>query len=390
MKETKFNETDNGQLPEDWKNISLSDIFDFGNGYTPSKHNSTFWSNGIIPWFRIEDIREKGHILSDSLQHITSLAVKGDLFPKDSFIISTSATIGEYAYVTKPYLANQRFVCLIKKDKEKSRINDRYFLCICDSLGQWCRDNCDQGSSFASVNMSLFRAHKVALPPINEQCRIAKALSDVDGLLTSLDKLIEKKRNIKIATMQQLLTGKTRLKGFIGPWIEKNLGEMLDYEQPTKYLVKTVKYSDYGIPVLTAGKTGILGFTNESFGVYTNVPVIIFDDFTTDSRYIPFPFKIKSSAIKMLSAQNDYDLRFIFELLKINKYIPGDHQRHWISIFSNFSIQIPSNKREQSAIANILLAMDLEIQALEKKRAKYEAIKKGMMQQLLTGKIRLI
>lgn len=207
---------------------------------------------------------------------------------------------------------------------------------------------------------------------------------------TSSEKDFESTVMSHLNDVQQLLTGKKRLDGFSEPWVEKKLGEMLSYEQPTNYLVHSTKYVDSGTPVLTAGKTFILGYTNETFGIYDKLPVIIFDDFTTDSRFVTFPFKAKSSAMKMLKANDGYDTRFVYELLQIIDYTPGDHQRHWISMFADFSILVPPTINEQIAISNILSSVDNEIFALEAKKAKYESIKKGMMQELLTGKIRLV
>ena len=92
----------------------------------------------------------------------------------------------------------------------------------------------------------------------------------------------------------------------------------------------------------------------------------------------------------MLKANSGFDLRLVFELLQMIDYTPGDHQRHWISMFADFSILVPPTMEEQTAIANICSDMDNEISSLERKRAKYEAVKKGMMQELLTGRIRLV
>ena len=251
MRETKLKKTEAGIIPIDWNTGSLSELFEFGNGYTPSKAVGEYWNNGNIPWFRVEDIRSNGNVLNDSLQHITPLAVKGELFPSNSFIISTSATVGEYAYVTVPYLANQRFVCLIKKH---DIIDDGYFLSLCQVLGQWCRDNCDQGSSFVSVNMPNFRNHEIPLPPLAEQRKIAKALSDVDGLISSLAKLIEKKQNIKIATMQQLLTGKKRLEGFTEPWVKVSLEDNCSIKARIGWQgLRTDEYLSYGDYLLITG-----------------------------------------------------------------------------------------------------------------------------------------
>ena len=105
---------------------SLSDIFDTRNGYTPSKKDSTYWENGTVPWFRMEDIRENGQILSDSIQHVSTKAVKGELFPENSIIVATSATIGEHALIKVKSLANQRFTYLMLKSEWKKQFDIKF------------------------------------------------------------------------------------------------------------------------------------------------------------------------------------------------------------------------------------------------------------------------
>jgi type I restriction enzyme S subunit len=231
----------------------------------------------------------------------------------------------------------------------------------------------------------------IFLPKIEEQNNIAKVLSDADALIKNLEKLITKKKAIKQGTMQQLLTGKKRLPGFNDKWEVKKLGEMLDYEQPTKYLVKEVEYSEYhNTPVLTAGKTFVLGCTSEETGIFDNLPVIIFDDFTTASKFVNFPFKAKSSAMKMLKPRNmKINLKFLFEKMQLIEFKLSDHKRYWISEYQHINLEVPSLE-EQTAIADVLADIDKEIENLERKLQKYRQLKVGMMQQLLTGKIRLV
>ena len=104
-----------------------------------------------------------------------------------------------------------------------------------------------------------------------------------------------------------------RFPDFTGEWEEHCLGELLDYEQPQDYLVASEDYQKTGTPVLTAGKTFILGYTNETEGIYTKLPAIIFDDFTTESKYVTFPFKAKSSAMKMLKLKDEHKIVLKFE-----------------------------------------------------------------------------
>ncbi|MBO5345793.1 MAG: restriction endonuclease subunit S [Paludibacteraceae bacterium] len=176
---------------------------------------------------------------------------------------------------------------------------------------------------------------------------------------------------------------KVRFPGFTGEWVEKKLGEVLDYEQPTNYLVEDTNYKNNGIPVLTAGKTFILGYTDETHGIYNNLPVIIFDDFVTDSKFVDFPFKTKSSAMKMLKlSDNNNNLRLIYELMQLLKYPVKEHKRYWISEYSKLTIPLPPTPSEQQKIAECLTAIDDLIVAQGKKVDALKEHKKGLVQQL--------
>lgn len=174
-----------------------------------------------------------------------------------------------------------------------------------------------------------------------------------------------------------------RFPGFTGEWVEKKLGEVLDYEQPTNYLVEDTNYKNNGIPVLTAGKTFILGYTDETHGIYNNLPVIIFDDFVTESKFVDFPFKTKSSAMKMLKlSDNNNNLRLIYELMQLLKYPVKEHKRYWISEYSKLTIPLPPTPSEQQKIAECLTAIDDLIVVQGKKVDALKEHKKGLMQQL--------
>lgn len=142
-------------------------------------------------------------------------------------------------------------------------------------------------------------------------------------------------------------------------WEMIKLGDVLEYEQPTKYIVSSDLYSDdFSIPVLTAGKSFILGYTNESVGVFRNLPVIIFDDFTTESKFVDFPFKVKSSAMKILKAKEEFaDIRFMFYLLQTLNIDCDQHKRYWISKFAPLQIPLPPLPIQKS-IAEILDTAD--------------------------------
>ena len=170
-------------------------------------------------------------------------------------------------------------------------------------------------------------------------------------------------------------------------WRTWRLGELLKYEQPGRYLVRSTEYSEQGkYPVLTAGKTFVLGYTNEPNGAYTNHPVIIFDDFTTASKYVDFDFKAKSSAMKMLTARAGVaDLRFVYERMQLIKYPIFDHKRRWIAEFSKLEIEAPELV-EQTAIAEVAHDLADHIATLERLIAKKQAIIAKQKQILETQK----
>ena len=159
----------------------------------------------------------------------------------------------------------------------------------------------------------------------------------------------------------------------------KELGDVLAYEQPTKYLVKSKQYFESAAtPVLTAGQTFLLGYTNESDGIYDTEDrgsVIIFDDFTTSSQWVDFPFKVKSSAMKMLSLKNqDVSLRFVFHFMKTIKYEPQNHARQWISNYSKFKIPVPPLEIQQEIVRILdkFTQLEAELEAeLEARRKQY-------------------
>ncbi|WP_424407192.1 restriction endonuclease subunit S [Pasteurella sp. PK-2025] len=179
---------------------------------------------------------------------------------------------------------------------------------------------------------------------------------------------------------------KLRFPEFTDAWEQRKLGELLEYEQPTKYIVQSTDYDDsYITPVLTAGQSFILGFTNETTGIKNAAPeepVIIFDDFTTSSHYVDFPFKVKSSAIKILKVSNDnLNSTFVFNLLKNIDYIPSNHERHWISIFSKFDVKVADNQ-EQQKIGSFFTALDRLITTHQRKLENVKKLKKSLLQKM--------
>lgn len=175
--------------PEGVEYRELSELFKTKNGYTPSKGNKEFWENGNIPWFRMDDIRQNGGILSHALQNVTEKAVKGELFPENSLIVATTATIGEHALITVPSLANQQFTCLSLKEEYKNQFVIKFLYYYCFKLDEYCKKNLNQGS-LASVDRGKFSKFKFPLPPLPIQQEIVRILDTFTNFTAELtDKL---------------------------------------------------------------------------------------------------------------------------------------------------------------------------------------------------------
>ncbi len=167
-------------------------------------------------------------------------------------------------------------------------------------------------------------------------------------------------------------------------WELKKYKDVYEYIQPNNYIVSNTLYSDsYNVPVLTAGKTFILGHTNDEEGIFCDTPVTLFDDFTTAVQYVDFPFKVKSSAAKILKVKDGFNPVLAHCKLTSIQYVVEDHQRHWISKFSNFKTYFPC-KAEQDKIAEVLMTWDRAVKLQQQYIEQLLQRKKVLMQTLLT------
>jgi type I restriction enzyme S subunit len=180
---------------------------------------------------------------------------------------------------------------------------------------------------------------------------------------------------------KEKLIPKLRFPEFKDVWNPEQLSNLLDYERPDNYIVKDTNYVTSGTPVLTANKSFILGYTQETFGICNDIPAIIFDDFTIDKKFVDFPFKVKSSAIKILRPKSKDDLKFLFELMSLIRFEAKEHKRYYISAYQNLSVPIPK-PTEQQKIAATLSSLDDLITAQNEKIKALQAHKKSLMQQL--------
>jgi len=303
------------------------------------------------------------------------------LFPKKGdILVSASGTIGRLVvYDGEPAYFQDSNIIWLQHD-EGLILNT--FLKYVYSRINWIVES----STMPRLYNSNFLAMRVDMPDTKEQQKIATFLAAVDKRVALLERKVQQLEAYKRGVMQQLFSQQLRFTHPDGShfpaWQEKRLREVFDYQQPTPYLVRSTEYKDtYKTPVLTAGKTFVLGYTNEAEGVYTGLPVTLFDDFTTAVQWVDFPFKVKSSAVKILKTKAEYNPKVAHELLSKVQFKAENHQRHWISIHQNLSVHMPS-VAEQQKIAELLSALDEKIALTRQQLDKTKQFKKGLLQRM--------
>ena len=380
-----YKQTEVGVIPEDWDIKYLSDFGDVISGGTPSTTVSEYWE-GNIAWCTPSDITSTdGKYIFKTARCITEKGLKNStatVLPTNAILLCTRATIGELKLSGAPMATNQGFKNL--HSNGSGNVDYLYYL-----LQTKKKDMIELaiGSTFLEISKKALCSIPLQTPPIAEQRYISEALSDMDSLIFSLEKLIIKKKAVKQGAMQELLTGKKRLPGFDGEWRKRKLKDVLTVGHgQSQHKIEDVngKY-----PILATG--GIIGRTN-SF-LYDQPSVLIGRKGTIDKpQYMETPFwTIDTLFYTKINANNN--AKYIFYVFCLIGWLDYNEASGVpslsTSVIENIDVIIPE-LREQAAIASILSDMDNEIEALEQKLEKTRQVKQGMMQQLLTGKIRLV
>ena len=251
----------------------------------------------------------------------------------------------------------------------------------------------DESTGVPSLSKTAINDIDVLAPKHDEQQTIGQFFAALDELITLHQRKYEKLHNIKKSMLEKMFpkngsnVPEIRFKGFTEAWEQRKLGDIFKYEQPQAYIVESTEYDDrFQIPVLTAGQSFVLGYTDEDFGIKNanhRNPVVIFDDFTTSSHYVDFPFKVKSSAMKLLSLVNGKDdIHCAYNVLQNIGYEPVSHERHWISTFAKFNVYMPKNSTEQKCIGNYFANLDNLITLHQRELEKLQNIKKSMLEKM--------
>ena len=402
-------------VPEDWNIKHLDDFGYIVSGGTPSTSVPSYW-NGMIPWCTPTDITgTEGIIISKTEKCITEDGLKNssaDVLPSGSLLLCTRATIGDSKINSIPMATNQGFKNVVPfKD---TCIKYLYYL-----LQTKKREMLEKAtaSTFAEISKSALCEIPLQAPEKQEQEQIAQVLFDIDALITDLQKLIQKKKNIRQGTMQMLVTGKKRLDGFSGEWVKINLAKNSRLKARIGWQgLTTAEYLDEGYSYLITGtdfKDGRIEWNGCHYVDYdryaqdpniqvSNGDLLLTKDgtigkvaFVTDLKR---PATLNSVVFLVKPITDAYTAHFMFYVLEssvfkdfLQQLSAGSTINHlYQKDLVKFDLFVPPTKEEQEAIAGILFDMDCDIHKLEEKLSKYQKVKQGMMEELLTGKVRLV
>lgn len=383
----RFKEFENADA---WEQRKLGIIAEstYGGG-TPKTTIEEYW-NGGIPWIQSSDIQENQFFNIQVRKTISEGGLANSaakLIPKNSIAIVTRVGVGKLGLIPFDFTTSQDFLSL-----SELNIDSHYAVYLLFKKLQF-ESKMVQGTSIKGITKEelLSKDLKISQSDL-EQKYIGQFFQKIDNLITLHQRKLNKLEEIKSAYLAEMFPTvgesepKRRFPEFSSSWEKCTLSSLLQYEQPTKYLVQSTDYNDRGdIPVLTAGQSFILGYTNELDGIKyatKDNPVIIFDDFTTGSHYVDFPFKVKSSALKILSVNRETDdFYFLNYVLRNIKFVPQNHERHWISKFSKFEVLIPEAK-EQKKIGSFFRNLDQTILAQKQKIKKMKELKDSYLNEM--------
>ena len=358
------------EFNDEWIETKIQNVATVIGGGTPSTDEPKYWGNEIN-WFTPSEIGKTKYV-TISNRKISQDGLKNSsakLLPKGTILLSSRATVGEASILLNEASTNQGFQSLIVNENNCNEFI--YYLKYKYKREMLIKSF---GSTFLEISKSNVENIKIKIPSKEEQFMIANFLS-----------LLDKKIELQSKKIEDLKLFKLSIKNNIFKSFDKeqkmSIEELLEFEQPTKYIVKSEEYTDNrdDIPVLTANKAFILGYCKE--GNFYNKECIIFDDFTLDMKYVNFAFKVKSSAIKILTPKENINIKYIYEYMQFLNLHSDEHKRHYISIVQKIQIPVPIFEI-QNKIATQLNCFDSKIELENNKLLKLTELKKGFMQNM--------
>ena len=376
-------------IPDSWEWVRLEEIAYVASGSTPAKE---YFKESGIPYLKMYNLRNQKIDFLFKPQYITKEIHNGKLakskaYSGDLIMNIVGPPLGKLAIIPNEIAEcnfNQAAV-VIRPYSEKNLINKYLFY----YLSQMSEINSITTKGTAGQdNISLTQSQnmRIPVPPLCEMYRLVDKLDQYAELIGNLNdnalsirsKIGTIKSKILELAMQgrlvpqdptdepaadmlrrvnpkaRIITDNPHYPQLPDNWVYVNLEDIVDYEQPQPFIVNDTDYSEeYSIPVLTAGKSFILGYTNEDFGIYNKLPVIIFDDFTTDTHFVDFPFKVKSSAMKILTVKEGINVEYVSYFMSITRLVGDTHKRYWISEYSKLPIPLPPIAEQKRIVSKV-------------------------------------
>ena len=345
------------------------------SGNTPSRMNKEHF-NGAINWISSGELKE--HYIADTKEKISDEAAKTlKMLPIGTFVIAIYGLEADGVRGTGSITKSESTIsqaCMAFTSKGK--VQNEFLYSWYKKHGNVIGIRYAQGTKQQNLSYDIIEKFKIAYPTFQEQEKLNKFIALLDERIATQSKIIDKLQSL-IKGIRNEIFGKLRKNiGF-----NAVVGDVLDYEQPQSYIVENTEYTNEGTPVLTANKAFVLGYTLETDGIYDKGDCIIFDDFTLDCKYVDFPFKVKSSAIKILTAKNKELLRYTFEFLKYLDLSTEEHKRHYIAETQNQEFILPTEQIVKT-IAYIFSTLSLRMETAVKQRNVFEKQKQYLLRQM--------
>ncbi|WP_223804950.1 restriction endonuclease subunit S, partial [Phocaeicola plebeius] len=391
------------EVPKGWCWCRLEEIAYVTSGSTPNKES--FASEGI-PYLKMYNLRNQKIDFDFKPQYIKAEVHNGKLKRSrtevgDLIMNIVGPPLGKLAIIPSSLpQANFNQAAVLIRPLLYKTVLTKYLFYYLSEMSEI--NSISTKGSAGQINISLTQSQniRVPLPPLSEQNRIITEIEYYFVLINNIEQsqidLQTAIKQTKSKILNLAIHGKlvpqdpsdepaSELLKRINPkaeitcdnahytqlpkgWAICRLEQITDYEQPTDYIVESTDYdTSYSTPVLTAGKSFIIGYTNETTGIYSNLPCIIFDDFTTDSKLVNFPFKVKSSAMKILKVNQNVEIDYVAIFMSITRLIGNTHKRYWISEYSKLEIPIPPQKEQKrivSAVHSILAKLNMIMESL--------------------------
>jgi type I restriction enzyme S subunit len=348
------------EFKEAWKDSNIGKCFDLYSGNTPSRMEKEHFI-GDVNWITSGELKE--HYIGDTKERISEKAAADNnlrILPVGTFVMAiygleAEGVRGTCSITVKTSTISQACMAFTPK----SNVSNEFLYSWYKKHGNKIGIRYAQGTKQQNLSYDIIEKFPIRYPSIEEQEKLNTFISLLDSRIATQNKIIEDLKKLKVAIRDKQLNAIRKHYG-----LNYQICDLLDYEQPTKYAVTDTEYSEdrSKTPVLTANKAFILGYTDENFGVYDNGACIILDDFTLDCKYVDFPFKVKSSAIKILTVKNSYSLRYVYEYLNYLNLETTEHKRHYISEIEPMMIAYPTDKKKIDDFNNMMSSLESKIE----------------------------